>query len=75
MTRLKGALGRPWADGTRVVLAVAAGVIILRALVFVLFEQSYFDADQAVFPVGHGNPPSLEPLETEVVVRLHLVSE
>ena len=48
---LPAALGRPWDDGMRwrVALALAAGIITLRALVFVLFEQSYFDADQAVF--------------------------
>ena len=51
MKALPAALGRPWDDGMRwrVALALAAGIITLRALVFVLFEQSYFDADQAVF--------------------------
>ena len=45
------ALRLPWDDGMRwrVALALAAAAITIRALVFVLFEQSYFDADQAVF--------------------------
>jgi hypothetical protein len=34
-----------------IALGVAVGLVVLRSLVFLLFEQSFFDGDQAVFGI------------------------